>query len=99
MFGEAWDQGDLGDAMLRSLVVTIVITGAQLVTSVLAAYAFAFLHFPFKRLVFALFMATLLLPLEVTLLANVTLDPPAATGSTRCRRWSCRSAPPRSAPS
>ncbi len=37
----------------------------------LAAYAFAFLRFPFKPLVFAAFMGTLLLPLEVTLLANV----------------------------
>ena len=44
---------------------------AQVVTSILAAYAFAFLRFPCKTLVFAVFMATLLLPLEVTLLANV----------------------------
>jgi sn-glycerol 3-phosphate transport system permease protein len=49
----------------------VLITVAQVVTSILAAYAFAFLRFPFKTLVFAFFMATLLLPLEVTLLANV----------------------------
>ena len=67
----AWDQGKLGEAMGRSLVVTVLITIAQVVTSILAAYAFAFLRFPAKPLVFALFMGTLLLPLEVTLLANV----------------------------
>jgi sn-glycerol 3-phosphate transport system permease protein len=67
----AWDTGDLGPAMTRSLVITIMITVCQVVTSVLAAYAFAFLRFPFKNLVFAVFMGTLLLPLEVTLLANV----------------------------
>ena len=70
-FSEAWRRGNLGGALLRSLVVTIGITGLQVTTSVLAAYAFAFLRFPAKRLVFAVFMATLLLPLEVTLLPNL----------------------------
>ena len=71
VFGDAWDLGDMGGRMLLSFVVTIVIVAAQLVTSLLAAYAFAFLRFPLKRLTFAIFMATLLLPLEVTLLPNV----------------------------
>lgn len=70
-FTEAWQRGNLGGALARSLVVTVAISGAQVATSVLAAYAFAFLRFPLKRLVFALFMATLLLPLEVTLLPNL----------------------------
>lgn len=70
-FSQAWERGNLGGAMMRSLVVTVGITGLQVATSVLAAYAFAFLRFPLKRLVFALFMATLLLPLEVTLLPNL----------------------------
>jgi sn-glycerol 3-phosphate transport system permease protein len=67
----AYDQGNLDSAMGRSLVVAALITAAQVVTSILAAYTFAFLRFPAKPLVFALFMGTLLLPLEVTLLANV----------------------------
>ena len=66
-----WDQGDLGPAMVRSFVVTVLITGCQLLTSILGAYAFAFLKFPFKNVIFAFFVATMLLPLEVTLLANV----------------------------
>jgi sn-glycerol 3-phosphate transport system permease protein len=70
-FTQAWERGNLGGAMARSLVVTVAITGLQVLTSVLAAYAFAFLRFPGKPLVFALFMATLLLPLEVTLLPNL----------------------------
>ncbi len=70
-FSRAWTDGNMGAAMFRSLVVTTSITVLQVVTSVLAAYAFAFLRFPFKRLTFAVFMATLLLPLEVTLLPNV----------------------------
>jgi sn-glycerol 3-phosphate transport system permease protein len=71
VWNRGWDQGDIGPAMGRSFTITVLITVAQVVTSILAAYAFAFLRFPFKTLVFALFMATLLLPLEVTLLANV----------------------------
>ena len=70
-FTQAWERGNLGGALGRSLVVTVAITSAQVVTSVLAAYAFAFLRFPLKRVVFAVFMATLLLPLEVTLLPNL----------------------------
>lgn len=71
VFNRAWDNANLGGAMLRSLIVTVVITVSQVATSTLAAYAFAYLWFPFKRVVFALFMATLLLPLEVTVLPNL----------------------------
>jgi sn-glycerol 3-phosphate transport system permease protein len=71
VYSRGWDQGDLGPPMVRSLTITVLITVAQVVTSILAAYAFAFLRFPAKPLIFALFMGTLLLPLEVTLLANV----------------------------
>jgi sn-glycerol 3-phosphate transport system permease protein len=51
--------------------VTIIIVGAQLVTSILAAYAFAFLRFPFKRTLFAVCLATLMVPIEVTLITNL----------------------------
>jgi sn-glycerol 3-phosphate transport system permease protein len=71
VWNQGWDRGNLGPALGRSFTITVLITVAQVVTAILAAYAFAFLRFPFKTLVFAVFMATLLLPLEVTLLANV----------------------------
>src|SRR5690606_11580380 len=71
VWNRAWDGGDLAPAMGRSFTMTVLITVAQVVTSILAAYAFAFLRFPAKSLIFALFMATLLLPIEVTLLGNV----------------------------
>ena len=70
---QAWSSARLGPAMARSMVMTGSITLAQVVTAVLAAYAFAFMRFPFKRVLFALFMATLLLPLEVTLIGNIAL--------------------------
>ncbi|HEX2578585.1 MAG TPA: carbohydrate ABC transporter permease [Aquihabitans sp.] len=67
----SWSRYELGPAMWRSLVMAVIITVAQVVTSIMAAYAFVFLRFPFKRILFALFMATLLLPLEVTLVGNI----------------------------
>jgi sn-glycerol 3-phosphate transport system permease protein len=70
VFREAWTEGSLGRSFLVSTAVTAVITVAQLVTSVLAAYSFAFLRYPLKRLLFALTVATLLLPIEVTLVVN-----------------------------
>src|SRR5687768_8541134 len=57
-FKDAFVEGDLGSRMWLSAQVTFIITAAQLVTSVLAAYAFSFLRFPLKRLIFVLFMAT-----------------------------------------
>jgi sn-glycerol 3-phosphate transport system permease protein len=67
----SWSRFDLGSAMVRSLIMTVLITVLQVLTSVAAAYAFVFLHFPLKRVLYALFMATLLLPLEVTLVGNI----------------------------
>ena len=44
----------------------------QIVTATLAAYAFAFLEFPFKRTLFLVFLATLMVPFEVTIITNLT---------------------------
>ena len=71
VFATAFSRGDLGAKMATSAVVTVVIVTAQLTTSILAAYAFTFLEFPGRRLLFAMFMATLMLPIEVTLIPNV----------------------------
>lgn len=73
VFTNAFTQANLGRAMALSFVVTIVIVVAQLLTSVLAAYAFAFLDFPGKTLMFVVTIGTLLLPIEVTLIANVEI--------------------------
>lgn len=71
VFSRAWRFGHLGRYLVNSAVVAAFITAGQAVTSVLAAYAFAFLDFPFKRVWFLLFLATLTVPLESTVLANV----------------------------
>lgn len=69
-FTTAFDQGRLGRYLVNSAIVTVVIVVGQVVTSILAAYAFAFLRFPLKRFVFVAFLATLMVPAEATLVAN-----------------------------
>lgn len=71
VFAKAFTEADLGRAMGLSLVVTVIIVAVQLFTAVLAAYAFAFLDFPGKKLMFIIIIGTLLLPIEVTLIANI----------------------------
>lgn len=67
---EAWRDGKLGRAIINSTVVAVLVTMAQLVTSVLSAYAFAFLKFPGRTFLFAVFLATLLVPFEATVVVN-----------------------------
>lgn len=67
---DAWSQGRMGRYLVNSTVVAVIVTAAQLVTSVLSAYAFTFLRFPFRNALFVAFVATLLVPLESTLVVN-----------------------------
>ncbi len=66
----AWRIGDLGRLMLNSVLVSVAVTIGVVITSLLAAYAFAFLDFPGKGPTFILFLATLLVPTEMTVVVN-----------------------------
>jgi sn-glycerol 3-phosphate transport system permease protein len=70
VFREAWTEGRMGRYMFNSFVVAVIVTVAQVVTSVLSAYAFAILEFPGRNVLFVAFIATLLVPLEATLVVN-----------------------------
>jgi sn-glycerol 3-phosphate transport system permease protein len=70
MFQEAWTDGRLGRYLVNSLIVASIITIGQLVTSVMSGYAFSMLDFPGRNAVFVLFIATMLVPLEATLVVN-----------------------------
>jgi len=67
---QAWRDGNLGRSLVNSTVVALLVTVAQVVTSVLSAYAFAFLKFPGRTFVFGVFLATLLVPFEATVVVN-----------------------------
>jgi len=66
----AWRQGDLGRLMMNSVFVSVVVTIGVVITSLMAAYAFSFLQFPFKGPLFVAVLATLLVPAEVTVVIN-----------------------------
>jgi ABC-type glycerol-3-phosphate transport system permease component len=69
-FGQAFDQGRLGIYLRNSFIQSTLIMVFQVGTSILAAYAFAFLRFPGKRWLFYVFLATLMVPTEVIVVAQ-----------------------------
>lgn len=71
-YSEAWDAGNMSRYLVNSAIVTIIITVGQVVTAILAAYAFAFLEFPLKRTLFLVFLSTLMVPFEITIVTNLT---------------------------
>jgi sn-glycerol 3-phosphate transport system permease protein len=70
MFRDAWTDGRLGRYLVNSLIVASIITIGQLVTSVMSGYAFSMLEFPGRNVMFVLFISTMLVPLEATLVVN-----------------------------
>jgi sn-glycerol 3-phosphate transport system permease protein len=70
-YSDAWSDGHLRTYLRNSFIQTGLIVVGQLVTSILAGYAFAFLRFPFKRTLFVVFLATLMVPFEITIVTNL----------------------------
>jgi ABC-type glycerol-3-phosphate transport system permease component len=69
-FSTAFKEGDLGVYLRNSVIVTLAITAAELLTSLLAAYAFVFMRFPGRRILFFACLATLMVPFEATIIPN-----------------------------
>lgn len=73
-FSEALKAAPFGRYLINSLIVTILSTVGELITSILAAYAFYRLEFYGKKLLFIIVLATMMIPGEILLLSNfVTL--------------------------
>jgi ABC-type glycerol-3-phosphate transport system permease component len=62
-----------GTFFQNSLVIAGLATTGQLITCAMAAYAFAVLDFRFKGALFALILATLIIPFQVVLVPNFIL--------------------------
>lgn len=69
-YKRAFETGSLGRYLVNSFIVALAITAGQVVTSVMAAYAFAFLRFPFRNQIFVVFLSSLMVPWEVTIIPN-----------------------------
>ena len=66
----ALTQVPLGRFILNSFLVAGTITIGQIITCSLAAFAFAFLNFKGKNVLFMLVMATMMVPGEATIISN-----------------------------
>ena len=60
----------IGRYLLNSFVVSIAVVIGQLITASLAAYAFSFLAFRGRTLLFFVFLSTLMIPWEATIIPN-----------------------------
>lgn len=56
-----------GRAYWNSFYITVLIVGVQLITASMAAYAFAKMRFPGVNILFILFLATMMVPKQVTM--------------------------------
>jgi multiple sugar transport system permease protein len=72
-YAEAWSKAPWGRYFLNTTFIALAVTIGELVTAVLAAYAFARMNFRGKNIVFTIFLATLMIPGEATLIPNFVL--------------------------
>jgi len=72
-YKEAWLQANFSKYFLNSVLVTLGTLTGLLFTSILAGYAFGRIDFKGKNILFALFLATMMIPESVTLIPNYLL--------------------------
>ena len=67
-YRSAFEKAPIGDWLVNSIVITVVITFAVILTSTLIGYVFAKYEFKFKRSLFLLMLATMMVPPQVTMI-------------------------------
>ena len=77
---EAWNRAPWGRYFVNTIFVSIAVTIGELVTASLAGYAFARMRFPAKSVLFIVFLATLMVPSEATIIPNYVLMSPSRNG-------------------
>jgi multiple sugar transport system permease protein/sn-glycerol 3-phosphate transport system permease protein len=70
---DAWNAAPFGRFFVNSAIFGIVTTAGQVLTGLLAGYAFAMFEFPGKRVLFYLVLSGLMIPFTVVLLPVVDL--------------------------
>jgi ABC-type glycerol-3-phosphate transport system permease component len=69
-YGKVFATIQIGRYLLNSLIVSSAVVVGQLFTASLAAYAFSFLMFRGRQLLFFVFLSTLMIPWEATIIPN-----------------------------
>lgn len=70
---EAARRAPFGRFLLNSVIVTAVGASIKVVLAIMTAYALVYVRFPFKNLIFAGILATLMVPPQVSVLPNFIL--------------------------
>ena len=66
----ALTQAPLPSYLLNSVIQSLLVMMGQLITASLAAYAFAFIDFKWRNFFFLLFLSTMMIPWEATIIPN-----------------------------
>ena len=69
-FRSALEQAPLARYLLNSVIQSTIVMIGQLVTASLAAYAFAFINFKGRNFLFLVFLSTMMIPWEATIIPN-----------------------------
>jgi multiple sugar transport system permease protein len=72
-YAEAWRATNFPRFFLNSVIVSLATVAGTLVTSVLAGYAFARMPIPGRDVLFLVFLGTMMIPQEVTLIPNFVI--------------------------
>jgi multiple sugar transport system permease protein/raffinose/stachyose/melibiose transport system permease protein len=63
-YAAAWREGGFGVYFVNSLVYTLCVIAGIIIVASLAAYAFSRLHFPGRNIVFYVFIAAMMIPVQ-----------------------------------
>ncbi len=69
-FRDAWEAAPFDRFYLNSIITTLGGSALEVINATLGAYALAYLRFPLKNVVFAILLAALMIPAQVTVLPN-----------------------------
>lgn len=67
---DAWNAAPFGRYYANTIFVAVVTTILEVIISAMAAYAFSWMNFPGKKILFSIFLATMMVPGEVLLVPN-----------------------------
>jgi ABC-type glycerol-3-phosphate transport system permease component len=67
---EAWRRAQFSEYIVNSVLITLITLAGELTFSILAAYAFAKMHFPGRNLIFSILLSTLMIPAMVFIIPN-----------------------------
>jgi len=72
-YSTTWNEGKFSKYLINSFFITIASVTGLLITSILAAYAFAKINFPGRNFYFFIILSTMMIPEVVTIMPHVLI--------------------------